>query len=153
MGMRGEACGGSPPTHPGGLNQDGVVLYGTTLSWQAGEQVQERACYDMDDLSGYVHHQEGLRVAKAIQGTARFTSDLRGSSPLTSTSGSTKAFSGWPHTAVSLTNMYRRSASVKQLTSSTTAPARQGAHRGASLVPSWGTVGQIRGPPPPTQWP
>lgn len=42
--------------------------------------------------------------------------------PLTNTSGSTRAVSGRPCTAVSLTNMYSRSASAKQVTSSTTAP-------------------------------
>ena len=42
--------------------------------------------------------------------------------PLTNTSGSTRAVSSRPCTAVSLTNMYSRSASAKQVTSSTTAP-------------------------------
>lgn len=46
--------------------------------------------------------------------------------PLTSTSGSTRAVSGRPCTAVSLTSMYSRSASAKQATSSTTAPVAGG---------------------------
>lgn len=65
--------------------------------------------------------------------------------PLTSTSGSTSSDSGRPRTIVSLPSMNNRSASAKQATSSTTAPAQVARAQGPALhthpTRPWGSSG------------